>query len=465
MATQAEAAQELLNRRKARSGLQEFICYLNPDYIVSDFSRQVCAALNSFISDMFNGQRPVIILGAPPQHGKSDIVSRYLPAFIFGLDPDLRVAGLSYGKELAMDMNRDVQRIMMSEEYQVLFPEAALNSKRIVTVEMEAKRNSEMFEIVNHRGSYIGQGVGGPLTGRKVDLGIIDDPIKNAQEAMSETTKESVWNWYVSTFLTRLSKNSGQIIMATRWAVDDLSGRIEEYNPNARVLKFPAINEDGEALVPELHPLEKLLENKATMTDRFWSAMFQQEPFIQGGGMFPVERFQIVDHPPQKRDIAASVRFWDKAGTADGGAYTAGVLMHRLRDGRFMVEDVRRGQWSALDREQRIRQTADMDGHGVTVWVEQEPGSGGKESAENTIRKLTGFRAYADRVTGDKETRAEPYAAQVQGGNVLLLRADWNRAFVDEHEAFPNGAYKDQVDAAAGAFAKLVARKKQAGVW
>ena len=150
-----------------------------------------------------------------------------------------------------------------------------------------------------------------------------------------------------------------------------------------------------------------------------------------------------------------SVRSWDKAGTAGGGAYTAGVLMHKLRDGRYVIEDVIRAQLGALDREKRIRQTAEVDGYRTKIVIEQEPGSGGKESAQSTIRMLSGYNVTADRVTGDKETRAEPYAAQVQGGNVMLVRGGWNRPFLDEHESFPAGRYKDQVDAAAGAFAHL----------
>ena len=106
-----------------------------------------------------------------------------------------------------------------------------------------------------------------------------------------------------------------------------------------------------------------------------------------------------------------------------------------------------------------------MDGVGVKVWVEQEPGSGGKESAESTIRNLSGFKVEADRVTGDKESRAEPYAAQVQGGNVMVKRAEWARPFIGEHETFPNGQYKDQVDAAAGAFAKLAGTSSPLSSW
>jgi len=113
-----------------------------------------------------------------------------------------------------------------------------------------------------------------------------------------------------------------------------------------------------------------------------------------------------------------------------------------------------------MDRERRIRQTAEMDGKDVHIVIEQEPGSGGKESAENTIRQLAGFKVTAERVTGDKETRAEPYAAQVQGANVYLVRGAWNRDFMSEHESFPNGKYKDQVDAAAGGFAFLAPPKQ-----
>ena len=463
--TRADAAKELLARRKARSRLQDFICYINPEYIVSDFSETVCDELDRFLLDMQNGLRPILILSAPPQHGKSDIVSRYLPAYAFGKYPELRAAGLSYGKDLATDMNRDVQRIMLSDDYANVFPKSTLNSRRVVTMDVEAKRNSDMFEIVDHRGSYVSQGVGGPLTGKKVDLGIIDDPIKNAKEALSETTKSSVWNWYVSTFLTRLSKNSGQIIMATRWAVDDLSGRIEENNKNARVLTFPAINENGEALIPDLHPVEKLLETKSTMTDYFWTAMYQQTPIIAGGGMFPVDRFSVIESQPAKADVLASVRMWDKAGTDGGGARTAGVLMHRLKDGRYVVADVVKGQWSAIDRERRIKQCAEIDGRNVQIVIEQEPGSGGKESAESTIRNLAGWKVSADRVTGSKELRADPYAAQVQGGNVLIVRGEWNRQFMDEHDAFPNGKFKDQVDAAAGAFNKLASINANVSSW
>ena len=136
------------------------------------------------------------------------------------------------------------------------------------------------------------------------------------------------------------------------------------------------------------------------------------------------------------------------------------MLLHKLKDGRFCVGHCRRGQWSALEREREIRQVAELDGKRIPVAIEQEPGSGGKESAETTIRNLAGWRVTADRPTGDKVVRAEPYAAQVQGGNVLLVRGAWNRDFIDEHVSFPVGRAKDQVDATSAAFNLLTLRRR-----
>jgi predicted phage terminase large subunit-like protein len=132
--------------------------------------------------------------------------------------------------------------------------------------------------------------------------------------------------------------------------------------------------------------------------------------------------------------------------------------MHQCKDGMFVIEDVARGRWSALDRECRIKLQAERDNKTCShyeIWVEQEPGSGGKESVENTIRNLAGFTVYPDKVTGSKKVRAQPFAAQVQAGNISLLAGQWVQPFVDECEMWPNGKFKDQVDAAAGAFNKL----------
>jgi predicted phage terminase large subunit-like protein len=194
-------------------------------------------------------------------------------------------------------------------------------------------------------------------------------------------------------------------------------------------------------------------------------SIYQQTPIVVGGGLFPIAKIELKKAAPRK-EIKRTVRYWDKAGSTGSGAYTAGVLMHYLKDNSMFIEDIKRGQWSALDREKIIKQTTELDARqfkSYKVWIEQEPGSGGKESAENTIKLLMGYTVEAEKVTGygpgtrglGKEFRAEPFAAQVQAGNVSILAADWSRAFLEELEQFPSGKYKDQVDASSGAFNKL----------
>lgn len=178
------------------------------------------------------------------------------------------------------------------------------------------------------------------------------------------------------------------------------------------------------------------------------------------GGRFHKDWFEIVDN--MYGAVVQRVRYWDKAGTRDGGKYTAGVLMAQSEPGIFYVEDVVRGQWSALERERIIKNTASQDGPHVEVWTEQEPGSGGKESAEATVRNLAGFTVYIDRVTGSKWARSGPLSAQVEAGNVKLLRGTWNRAYINELHNFSPEADKgamvcDQVDASSGAFNQLTA--------
>jgi predicted phage terminase large subunit-like protein len=257
---------------------------------------------------------------------------------------------------------------------------------------------------------------------------------------------DKTWGWFTDDFFTRFSDSAGLLMIMTRWHLDDPVGRFIEGFPGAKVLRYSAIAEEdeknrrkGEALFPEHKSLPFLMERKTMMTQAGWESEYQQNPIMTGGGMFPIDKFNIVP-AINREEIKRSVRYWDKAATADGGAFTVGVLMHSLHDGRFVVGHVRRGQWSALEREKVIKSTAEMDKKDFArhfVYLEQEPGSSGKESAEATIRMLAGWRVLSDLVTGNKVDRAEPYAAQVQAGNVLLLAGEWNRAFIDEHETFP----------------------------
>lgn len=283
---------------------------------------------------------------------------------------------------------------------------------------------------------------------------------------------------------------NGLVSHNTRWHTDDLAGRLLRLqSENWTVLRLPAIAEDrderaaanrllnqdptapdplgrkpGEPLVPGRFSRETLLDIKRDVGTVGWYAEYQGVPRPPEGSLFKRQWFEIVSTPPA---ALTRVRYWDKAGTRDGGARTAGVLMGRDRRGVYYVLDVIVGQWSPLEREQVMVQTAKLDGIDVAVWTEQEGGSGGKESAEATVRNLAGFDVHTETVSGSKEIRARPFAAQCEAGNVRLVRGPWNEAYIEELLSFPGGRFADQTDASSGAFHKLSApdAKQTARAW
>ena len=408
------------------------------------------------------GELRNLLINIPPRHAKSLLVSVFWPAWVWAQHPETRWLFASYAQSLSTRDALKMRRLVQSPWYQRLW-----GDQYTLTSDQNAKMRFE-----NSRTGYrIATSVGAIATGEGGNVVAVDDP-HSAQQARSEAERENALIWWDETMSTRLNdmRTGAKVVIMQRLHERDLSGHIlaqggyehlclpAEYEPDRHCVTSVSQDrrtESGETIWPERMGSEDLAQQRSALGEVGYAGQFQQRPMPRGGGMFPVDRIGITRHRPDLNQVEASIRYWDKAGTQGGGAYTAGVLMHRMKDGSYIVTDVVRGQWSAGERENRIRQTAEMDGKNVKVWVEQEPGSGGKESAESTIRNLSGFSAYAERVTGDKESRAEPYAAQVEGGNVWLLQADWNRAFTQEHETFPAGQYKDQVDAAAGAFAKL----------
>ena len=447
MVSKVDAAKELLKRREARRSLLSFIQYINPDYIVSDFSRTVCAELEQFLHDCLDGKRPVLILEAPPQHGKSDMVSRYLPAFIYGHYNHFRLAGLSYSKDLASDMNRDVQAIMSTQEYKNLFPKSWMGNGTTVA-------NSDKFKVPNGTGTYSGQGVGGPLTGKRVDIGIIDDPIKNSQEALSETIKESIWKWYGSTFLTRLSKNSGHIIMATRWAVDDLSGRVLANNPKAKRLSFPAVNEQGEALIPELHPIEKLLETKQALGDYFWSAMYQGSPKNLGGNVFKDEYVQYYlpkDLPEKFEKVIAS---WDCTfKDTDGTDYVVGQVWGKQGANSYLLAQ-RRERMSFTKTVTAVVDLKNAHPRIREILIEDKAnGPAVIDTLKSTVQGIIPIEP-----DGSKLARAHAVTSYWEARNIWLPHPDiapWVNELVSELTTFPAAANDDQVDAMSQALRRL----------
>lgn len=284
---------------------------------------------------------------------------------------------------------------------------------------------------------------------------------------------------------------NGLVSHNTRWHEDDLAGKLlAERTGEWQVLHLPAIaetqkerdaynkeiglpeglpdplgREPGEPLAPRRYSLAALESLRHDVGALGWNAEYQGRPKAPEGNRFKREWFHIVDIAPKKLKL---VRYWDKAATEGGGTYSTGVLMGKDERKNVYILDVVSGQWSAGKREEKIRQTAELDadiyGPGaVRIWQEQEPGSGGKESAQATVHNLMGFTIHTERVTGSKEVRAEPFAVWCENGYVYVLNRTWTHDYIEELCAFPNGRRKDKVDASGGAFNKLAKRSAHFG--
>jgi predicted phage terminase large subunit-like protein len=402
-----------------------------------------------------------LIITLPPRHGKSEYWSHYLPAWHVGRFPDKRVLLASYEAGFAEWWGGKARETL--EAHCDLFG---------VKIRSDSHAKSR-WEIAGHVGGMQTAGVGGAITGKGADVLIIDDPIKNAEEAASETMRKATWDWWTSTAYTRLEPDGIAVLIQTRWHDDDLAGRLiaESRAVDAepwQVINLPAIAEgggdvlgrlDGEPLWPERYSLDRLLKIKQAVGPRVWSALYQQRPAPASGLFFDPEWFGRVEAIPAS---CAYVRYWDIAGAKPGkGDWTVGCLMAKSpgpeSEAKFYIADVMRFQKPPSERNRTIAAIAADDKHQygrVPIWIERGIGLG-KESTDSIIRMLAGYVVHDDSVGKDKETRAEPLKAQAEAGNVKVLTAPWNRALFDEMIPFPFGANDDQVDAVAGAFNKI----------
>jgi len=491
-----EAAVEKVRREQARRHLMDFATYTLPwyrpgrhHYYVAELLEQV----ELYITTQGREGIGRLMIFEPPQHGKSEQVSRIFPAWLLGRNPDMRIILTSYAASLAEKHSRAARNYVMDKRFAALFGSQS-TADTPVELSMDSKSVSGWSLAAPHRGGLIASGVQGGITGNPAHLLIIDDPFKDREEAESATRRELVDDWYKSSAYTRLQKGGAVVVMHTRWHQDDLAGRLlkrmasdslmadqwtvvflpalalkpEEYATRTGELdgllkkgiyipeSDPLGRAPGEALWPEERSSEFLARAMFNVGAYDATALYQQMPMNREGNLFKRAWFSVVHALPPGCRL---VRYWDKAATEGGGDFSSGTLMAMSPDRRFFVVDVTRGQWSWGARNQIIRQTAELDrkkyGH-VSIWLEQEGGSGGKESAEVSVKELAGFRARADRVSGDKVVRAGPLASQAEIGNVYLLYGDWDiEGWLEEICSFPGAKHDDRVDAASGAFNKL----------
>lgn len=433
--------------------------------------KYLCDELQIVAERVFKGlsKEYDLIINISPGSTKSTICSVMFPAWVWTRMVEAQFITTSYTFNLAMDLSRRSRDIIISPEY-----------TRCWDIKLRDDQNVKTHFMNTSGGFRIAMGTGG-VTGFHGHFIIVDDPL-DPNEALSEVELNNANTWMNETLSQRKVEKAitPTILIMQRLHQNDPSANMLANSEEGRVkhIKLPAEENDDikpielrkyytEGLMdPYRLTREVLSENRKKLGEYGYAGQFQQDPVPKGGGLFKTERLQFGRPPDKlcKHSWVKLVRFWDKAGTSGGGAFTVGVLMGKDKDQRFWVLDVVRGQWDSAERERIIKSVAIVDTPKVVVGVEQEPGSSGKGSAEDTARNLAGWRVEFDRPTGDKEMRADPFSVQMNVGNVWMpTGALWINEYVEELRFFPFSTYKDQVDASSGAFTLLTQLRKKAG--
>lgn len=415
-----------------------------------------------------------LIINISPGTTKSSICSIAFPAWCWTRQAHMRFICASYTDKLALDLSRKCRDVIKSEKYRRYFPE----------IKLREDQDTKGYFANSAGGDRYCCGVGGSPMGFHGNFLIVDDPI-NPQSAVSEIELESANVWMRETLPTRkVNKDvTPTILIMQRLHQNDPTGNRLSWAEAGRIrhIRLPAELIPGrkssvkparlrekyvDGLMDPFRLTRKALgEQKAALGEYGYAGQFLQDPVPLGGGMFKTDKIHLIfpgdaQIPTKFKRI---VRYWDNAGTKDGGKYTAGVKMGIDAQNRIWVLHVERFREGSDVREERKIRTAGMDGKECIIGQEQEPGSSGKESAEATAKRLIGYMVRLIKPTGDKVIRADPLSVQVNAGNVYCVIGPWTESFIEELKYFPNSTYKDQVDAASGGFGLIVTPTVVAG--
>lgn len=419
-------------------------------------------AICEHLQAAYDGKIRKLLIAIPPRHGKTLIASVLYTAWLLLRKPSVKILAVSYSDRLVVKDSLLVLRLLTSKKFVVDYGRT-FGLKRVT-----------QKEIHTNRGGYrMCTTVEGGLTGFGADVLIVDDPI-NAIDIQYEKRREYVNRWYTESLSTRLdNQDTGtKIVIAQRLHNSDLIGMLmdnDEYDKLILPAESTGINQCVSSIdYLDRRPLGKTLWDKYSadtlagikkeIGEYAYETQYQQAPRTREDNPIKVDRIKLTK-AIQSSEIVQAVRYYDKAATKGAGCYTVGVLMYRMRSGRYVIASVISGQWDITEREDKIYSTAVADNIGSTrveIGVEEEPGSAGKESAENTMRRLAGFITFSDRVSGSKEVRAEPFIIQVSAGNVDIIEDSWTQNYLRKLAEYPANGTKDFVDATSGAFNRLV---------
>ena len=452
----------------AKRHLIDFTSYTFPGYKTNWHLKEYASILDRFSS----GEIKRLMIFQPPQHGKSELCSRRLPAKMLGDNPDLRIAIVAYNHTFASKFNRDVQRIIDSPEYREIYPDTSLSGKNIRT---DAKgswlRNSDEFEIVGYKGSLVSVGIGGPLTGNKVDVAIVDDPYKDAASANSGAYRRNLEEWWETVLETRLHNDSQICLTFTRWRYDDIAGYLLEKQDKLddsfkwHIVKFQALKvgdsteidprREGEALWPEMHNKEKL-EARRISNPRVFEAMFQQNPTLQSGNIFTdsmLRFYKVGDIPTGINHCYIDTATSEKELK---GNDPTGILVFRVYDNSLYLIDFVKGKWSQPDLIENIKRVHEkhLTGRQSKIFIENK--SNGR-STKQILERETNYSVILDNIKGKKQERLENELPSLEAGRVLFPHGEfWVEDFVEQLKGFPMLPHDEEVDCLTGAMRKAL---------
>jgi predicted phage terminase large subunit-like protein len=401
--------------------------------------------------------REVLILSVPPQSGKTTYCGMWLPTWYLGMNPDDLVIFVAYSGDYAGTWGRRVRDII--DFYgRDLFDVGLNRSEQAIN----AWKTDRGF------GGMLSAGIDGGITGNPGHFIIIDDVIKNMQEAGSPTTKRHHIEEWDGSISARFQENTKVLITATRWSEDDLSGEVYQRSIEegyegipVRMIKIKAIAHPGDEVIGSMSDFEKeqwrdelgrkigdhlrgqhsadfFRQKKASISRYVWNSLYQADPSAREGSMFPPDNWGWYD-PDEPLDWTHKLRMWDVAATEGAGDWTVGSLAARLVDGRIAVLDVQRKQLSSSGVMDLVKKTASQDTSLVQIRMEQERAGAGKSTIGHYETEMVGYDFGGVKAEGEKISRFMPYSDLQQRGHVLLPRRKdgsspaWVAPFVEEH--------------------------------
>ena len=445
-----------INIRLARSSYLEYVKYTNQGYKESKFHNYLCGEIQKFIEKVDSSAFDILLLSVPPQFGKSTSVTETLPAYYLGKNPDKKVIICGYNEDFAIRFGRR-NKEKIEEFGPVLFPECKL---------ADAPRSNVEFETTK-KGRCISRGILSGLTGNTADLFIIDDPIKNRQEADSETTRNTIWNEYLNSVRTRIKPGGKLIVIQTRWHEEDLYGMIAKNEKNVTIINIPCECDDendvlgrkiGDSLCPEIGRGNAWLkEFKQAYVgkegSRAWTALYQGKPVAMEGNLIKKEWWKYYDETYKDLELPYVIISVDAAfKDGDDNDFVA-IQVWGKKNGEFYLLDAIKQHLNFVDTLAAIRNFKSQYEDVIFILIEDK--ANGTAIIYVLSAEMEGVIPV--KPEGGKVTRANAVSPAIESGHVHLPRfASFVDDFVAECSAFPNGAHDDQVDAMTQALNRMI---------